>query len=272
MNRLSVACLRASVLCCGVWLVAQNSLADPLAVAEPLPSAGPYAVGCSNVEQDFTRLKSGESAVDYWEGTPDGSRERYVTQLLVDPVDAIVLNVNVPDDRELYNSHATQQVPYAVMVCYPTDVNNPNPGYALPTGNVVPHMQRGASPPVWVDATTRFPVLLFSHGLTGSPLSSDYIAALNLLASYGYVVIAPFHGDPRFADFDINNVSDAVYALLHFSDYIEMQAIRPLSMKAALDQILARPEYASHMDSARIGGFGASLGAETLLLQAGAKL
>lgn len=271
MNVIPIIYLRLSVVCVGL-LFAQQSYADPLAIAEPLPSAGPYAVGCSNVEQGFTRLQSGESAVDYWEGTPDGSRDRYVTQLLVDPADAIVLKVDVPDDRQLYNSHATQQVTYAVMVCYPTDGNNSNAGYTLPTGNVVPHMQRGASPPVWADATTKFPVLLFSHGLTGSPLSSDYIAALNLLASYGYVVIAPFHGDPRFADFDINNVSDALYAALHFSDYIEMQAIRPLSMKAALDQVLARPEYASHIDSARIGGFGASLGAETLLLQAGAKL
>jgi predicted dienelactone hydrolase len=251
---------------------ARWALADPLATAEPLPGVGPYAVGCSNVEQDFTRLRAGESAVDYWEGTPDGSRDRYVTQLLLDPADALVINVNVPDDRELYPTHATLQVPYVVIVCYPTAANNPNQGYTLTTASVVPHMQRGPAPPIWTDATTRWPVLLFSHGLTGSPLSSDYISAVSVLASYGYVVVAPFHGDPRFADFDINNLSDALYALLHFPEYIEMQAIRALSMKTALDQVLARPEYAAHIDTSRIGGFGASLGAETLLLQAGAKL
>jgi hypothetical protein len=72
--------------------------ADSLAVVDPLPP-GPYVVGCSNVEQDFSRVLPGETAKNYWEGVPDGSRPRYVTQLLVDPVDALTVNVNVPDDR-----------------------------------------------------------------------------------------------------------------------------------------------------------------------------
>src|SRR5437764_3612126 len=119
-------------------------LADSLAVVDPLPP-GPYAVGCSNVEQDFSRVLPGETAKNYWEGVPDGSRQRYVTQLLVDPVDALIVNVNVPDDRELFVNHATQQVPTALLVCYPTASNNPRPDYPLPAGgNAVPHMQRGA--------------------------------------------------------------------------------------------------------------------------------
>ena len=264
---------RATVIVAGVagLMTAAVAGADSLAVVDPLPP-GPYVVGCSNVEQDFSRVSPGETAQNYWEGVPDGSRQRYVTQLFVDPVDALTVNVNVPDDRELFVNHATQQVPTALLVCYPTASNNPRPDYLLPTGNTVPHMQRGADAPIWSDPNMHWPVLVFSHGLAGSPISNDYILALEVLASYGYVVVAPFHGDPRFADVKIQNLSDAVYAVLHFPTYVEMQAIRPLSTVAALDFLLGHPQYRDHVDATRIAGFGASLGGETLLLQSGAML
>ncbi len=196
---------------------AASTHADSLAVVDPLPP-GPYAVGCSNIAQDFSRVQPGESAQNYWEGYPDGSRDRYVTQLLSDPADALVVNVTVPDDRELYTNRATTQVPFALLVCYPTSADNPYPDYPLPSGMAVPHMQQGSQPPIFADANALWPVLLFSHGLVGSPISSDYIAALTVLASYGYVVVAPFHGDPRFTDVSIDNLSDFLYALLHFRD------------------------------------------------------
>jgi predicted dienelactone hydrolase len=252
-------------------MIAMTASADSLAVVDPLPP-GPYVVGCSNVEQDFSRVLPGETAKDYWEGVPDGSRERYVTQLLLDPVDALEVNVNVPDDRELFVNRATQQVPTALLVCYPTTSDNPRPDYPLPTGVAVPHMQRGADAPIWDDASVHWPVLVFSHGLAGSPISNEYILVLSTLASYGYVVVAPFHGDPRFADTSITNLSDALYAVLHFPTYVEMQAIRPLSTSAALDFLLGHPQYRDHVDATRIAGFGASLGGETLLLQSGAML
>lgn len=245
--------------------------ADSLAIVDPLPP-GPYAVGCSNVEQDLSRLQPGETAQNYWEGVPDGNRERYVTQILSDPADALIVNVNVPDDRELFVDRATQTVTYALLACYPTSAGNPRPDYPLPTGNVVPHMQRGADAPIWADPNARWPVLVFSPGLVGSPLSNDYIVALTVLASYGYVVVSTFPGDPRFADISISSLSDVVYAILHFPTYVEMQAIRPLSASGSLDFLLAHPQYRDHVDANRIAGFGASLGAETLLLQAGAKL
>jgi predicted dienelactone hydrolase len=270
---LSTAVRRATMIAVAsaCAFVAASANADSLAVVDPLPP-GPYAVGCSNVEQDFSRLMPGEAAQSYWEGIPDGSRQRYVTQLLVDPADSPSVSVSVPDDRELFVNHASQQVPRALVVCYPTSSDNPRADYPLPTGNVVPHMQRGADAPIWSDASARWPVLVFSHGLGGSPLSNDYIVALTVLASYGYVVVAPFHGDPQFADVKIGSLSDALYAALHFPTYVEMQAIRPLETSAALDFLLASPQYRDHVDADRIAGFGASLGGETLVLQAGAML
>ncbi len=263
--------LRRAVAAMACLMAATAAGADSLAIVDPLPP-GPYAVGCSNVEQNFGRVLPNESAKNYWEGFPDGSRQRYVTQLLVDPSAALAVNVDVPNDHGLFVSLATKQFPVALLVCYPTTSGNPRPDYPLPTGNAVPHMQRGAEAPIWANAGVRWPVLMFSHGTGGSPISNDYIVALTVLASYGYVVMAPFHGDPRVTDVRIDNLSDAFYAVTHFPSYVEMQAIRPLSMVAALDYLLAHPQYRDHVDASRIAGFGASLGAETFLLQAGAQL
>jgi predicted dienelactone hydrolase len=264
---------RTCAIAAGIaWLmIAASASADSLAEVDPLPP-GPFAVGCSNVDQDLSRVQPNETAQNYWEGTPDGSRGRYVTQLFVDPADALTVSVSMPSDHELFANHSGQQVPTALLVCYPTTPDNPRPDYPLPTGNAVPHMQRGAEPPLWADATVHYPVLVFSHGLVGSPLSNDYIVALTVLASYGYVVVAPFHGDPRFADVSIDSLSDALYAALHFPSYVEMQAVRPVESVAALDFLLGHPQYHDHVDASRIAGFGASLGAETLLLQTGAQL
>src|SRR3989475_9815859 len=255
----------------GCGLLAAPARANSLAVVDPLPP-GPYAVGCSNVAQDFTRVQPGESAQNYWEGVRDGSRERYVTQLLADPADALVVDVIVPNDRELYVNRATQTVEYALLVCYPTTADNPYPDYPLPSGHAVPHMQQGAQPPIFADPNLRWPVLLFSHGLVGSPISSDYIAALKVLVSYGYVIVAPFHGDPRFTDVKLNSLADFLYAVLHFDTFVEMQAQRPLSLSRSLDYLFAHPQFGDHVDAARVGGFGASQGGESLLLMTGAKL
>lgn len=252
-------------------LLSRFAQGDPLAVVNPVPP-GTYPVGCSNVAQDYSRLQSGETAQEYWDGFPNGGQERYVSQLLVDPAAAMQVALPIPNDSELFVDRGGSAVTYDFLVCYPTASTNPNPDYPLPTGGVVPHMQAGSSAPTWPDATTVWPVLLFSHGLAGSPLDTPYIQIIAALASYGYVVVAPFHGDARFADVQIQNIVDLIYAVLHFPTYVEMQAIRPLSSVAALDLLLSNPDYQGHVDANRIAGFGASLGGETLLLQAGARL
>jgi predicted dienelactone hydrolase len=86
------------------------------------------------------------------------------------------------------------------------------------------------------------------------------------------VVIAPFHGDLRFSDLRIDNLSDAVSVLAHFSDFTAMQALRPISISAALDFVLANPQWEAHLDATQIGGFGASMGGETMMLLGGAGL
>ena len=233
---------------------------------------GPYAVGCNNIVQDFSRVPAGESAKDYWEGTPNGNTPRYVTDLLADPANSMVVNQPIPNDGALFGNYAGQARPYVVLVCYPTTATNPRPDYPLPAGSVIPHMQRGAEAPIFADEGTRYPLLLFSHGLTGSPISNDYISALRVFAAWGYVVVAPFHGDGRYANVKLENFNDRLYALLHIKDFVAMQAVRPLSLSSALDAVLASPQFAAHVDPASVGGFGASLGGESLMLMGGAQL
>jgi predicted dienelactone hydrolase len=244
----------------------------PTVVVQPLPP-GPYAVACSNVAQDFSRVGAGEDVTSYWEGNPSANgTTQYVTDLLADPGNTLIATVTAPQDSTLYGSFAGDNVSFVVLACYPTTADNPRLNYSLPTGKVVPHMQTGSDPPLFADASARYPVLAFSHGYSGSPLSSDYISALSVFASYGYVVIAPFHGDLRFSDLKIADLSDAVAVLLHLSNFTALQALRPLSISAALDLVLAHPQWQGHIDNTQIGGFGASMGGETMMLLGGARL
>ena len=238
----------------------------------PPAAAGAFAVGCSNVEQDFARVPAGVRPEAYWEGLPLGETGRYVTDLLVDPAHAFVVPLRLPSNGTLFGPYAGATIPYAHLVCYPTDPANPRADYALPTGHVVPRMQRGAEPPRFAANDVRYPVLLFSHGLSGSPLSGEYVEAAKLFASHGYVVVAPFHGDLRYADIDLDSFADLVYALLKYRTFVAMQAARPLSLSLALDMVLGHPDFRDHVDPARIGGFGASMGGEALLLLGGAAL
>ncbi|MEO8738590.1 MAG: hypothetical protein ABI537_02670 [Casimicrobiaceae bacterium] len=256
-----------------VWLNGAAASADPELVVPPMPLPGPYPVACSNVAQDFSRLVQGESAQSYWDGAPRGdSSPRYITDLLADPGSTLSASVTAPGDSELFGSFAGQTYLYVILVCYPTSAANSRADYPLPSGKSVPHMQRGSEAPLLADAAAHYPFLLFSTGLKGSPLGDDYIEGIQTLASNGYVVAAPFHGDPRFSSFDIANVGDVINLVAHFRDFTGMQALRPLSLSATLDVLLANPQWRDHIDAARVGGFGPSLGAESLLLMAGGGL
>ncbi len=254
-----------------VLLAAGHAAAQADTVVPPLPPVGPYAVGCSNLEQDFTRVQPGEPVEAYWEGLPRGNTPRFVTDLLVDPSRSFAYQTTFPNDASVFGSFAGRTMPYVLVICYPTDSANPRADYPLPTGNAIPRMQRGGEAPIFA-APGRWPVLLYSHGLSGSPISGDYIKSLAQFATYGYVTVGVFHGDLRFADLDLGGFDDYLYALLHVRDFIAMQAVRPLSLTVALDVVLAHPDYRDHVDPSNVVGFGASLGGESLLLLAGAKL
>jgi dienelactone hydrolase len=249
-----------------------HAATDPLAVAPPRPLAGPYPIACSNVAQDFSRLPAGEPAELSWEGFPrsDGS-QRYVTDLLSEPNDTLVVRYTPPDDATLFGPWRGQTLTDVVIVCYPTSAANTRPDFPLPNGKSIPHMQRGAEGPILPDAS-RWPVLAFSHGYGGSPLSDGHIEAVAVFASHGYIVVAPFHGDPRYALLSFDDIGGALSAIAQFDRYTAMQAVRPLSVSAAIDLLLSHPHWRDRVDASRIGGFGASQGGETMMLLGGAEL
>ena len=267
VQRFIAALLTTLAFCAAAHAQAYKDALDTIAPVTP----GSYPVGCSNVEQDFSRIAPGSDATAYWEGR-GGDGSGYVTDLPVDPAHAFVVDVTLPEDGDLYGSFSNRTLPFATLICYPTTASNPRADYLLPNGKTVPHMQRDGDAPIVAADRPRFPALLFSTGLGGSPLSGDYIDALTLFASHGYVVIAPFHADARISDIQLDTLNDVVNALLHFSDYTALQSVRPQALRASLDAVLADPAFAARIDASEIGGFGASLGGESLLLMRGARL
>ncbi|MEP7276632.1 MAG: hypothetical protein ABI812_09770, partial [Betaproteobacteria bacterium] len=262
--------LLVPLLVAAALVATTGARADSEAIVPPI-GPGQYSVGCSNFEQDFSRVGAGELPQDYWEGRPDGNRPRYAINLLSDLDHAFYLSVAVPPDSALYGKYAGVGIDVVTIVCYPTGADNPRADYFLPGGTAIPHMQRNGESPLFAGPSP-FPVLLFSHGLSGSPLSADYMSAIRVFASHGYVVVAPFHGDPRIVDIKISDLSSAGYALLHFQEYVAMQALRPLELRAVLDAFLVHPDWRDHVDAKQIGAFGASLGGESVMLMGGAQL
>lgn len=247
---------------------------------------GPFNVACSNVQQDASRIAPGLDATDYWEG-----RNHYITELLVDPGSAIVYNVRVPFDPFLYPGNFGRSEQFAAIACYPTPGANHDPDYMLPgSGDTVPHMQAiGAAPKLVSQAeyfTTlglpapagpanlpmRMPYIVYSPGLGGSPISSGYLQAMALLASHGYMVAGVFHGDARFSPIRVGNFADALVLIAGYNLFVNMELMRPLSLIALTDRLLADPNYSAGINPDQIGGFGASMGGEAMLHLLGADI
>ena len=256
-----------------VLAVCTAGIAFAQAVIPPLSIKGPYPTACTNAEQDFSRVQSGETADMYWRGVSGGGKERYVDALLVSPAAALTTSFTAPDDDDLYDRWANQPVRYVFLACYPTSAANARADYTLPGGDAIPRMQRGDEAPIMPSTPARWPVLLYSHGYAGSPLSGDYLRAMLAFASWGYVVVAPFHGDLRYSAFGPDAASAA--AKIHipvWSEFVAMQALRALSASTALDVLLARADWRDRVDPNRIAAFGISQGGETLMLLGGAAL
>jgi dienelactone hydrolase len=272
-------------------LAAANALAiNHENVVNPLPR-GRFAVACSNVEHDLPRMASlGGTAVDYWEGNTVNGSTRYITDILAHPESAFVFDVSVPNKPSLYPTLWFRNPTFAAIVCHPTSRSNADPDYALPSdGGVVPHMQPAGAAPKLVSAAEYaqtlgvsldpalsgpmpLPLVVYSHGLGGSPLGKGYLDVAVELAAQGYMVAAVFHADARFSPVRIEDLGDLAFALTAFPVIVQMQAIRPVALKAMTDRLLSHQGFAPGIDSGRIGGFGASLGGEAMAHLLGARI
>jgi predicted dienelactone hydrolase len=105
-----------------------------------------------------------------------------------------------------------------------------------------------------------YPLVLFSHGSCGTPLQSKFLTPL--LASWGYVVVAPPHPGNTIFDFPNCNTTAALGAAF---------AERPQDMVFVLDQVLAAdldpasPLFGA-VDESRIAMTGHSFGGLTTYL------
>jgi dienelactone hydrolase len=136
-----------------------------------------------------------------------------------------------------------------VAVWYPTATD---PGLVDPaTGGVL-------DAPVATDGP--FPVLVFSHGSCGYPMQSLFLTPV--IASYGFIVVAPPHPGNTLAEFPLCGTPTAQVA-----SYAE----RPADVRFALDTMLAAGADATSpffgaVDATRLGMSGHSFGGLTTYL------
>jgi hypothetical protein len=259
-------------------------------VVSPI-TAPRFAVACSNVEHDMDRLAAlGGRPVDYWEGNTVNGSTRYVTDILRHPGTAVTFDPRVPMKPWLYPTRWFQPIEFAAIVCYPTSSDNTDANYVLPdNGGTVPKMQRPGEAPRIISANSyadgfgvsfspplpgiaKLPLIIYSHGLGGSPVGKGYLDVMTALASQGFMVAGVFHADARISPVRIEDLGDLAYTLAFFPLIVEMQAMRPFALKALADRLLLDQSYAVGIDVERIGGFGASLGGEAMAHLVGAKI
>ncbi|MBT9459901.1 MAG: alpha/beta hydrolase [Burkholderiaceae bacterium] len=113
----------------------------------------------------------------------------------------------------------------------------------------------GAAPAA---SPARLPLLLLSHGTGGSALAMSWLA--RALAARGFLVAGVDHHG--------NTGAEAEYRLEAFLAWWD----RPRDLSAALDRLLADPQWGPRVDTQRVGVIGFSLGGYTALAALGARL
>lgn len=213
--------------------------------------AGPFAVGSTNFTT--TNIAAGVDAGLYQQGSNQNGKLLYINELLEFEDSSFTFQLSVPNDSASYGASAGTTLPYSGYVLYPTSEANTRTGYNVFIPPALPHMQGNGELPIFANETDLYPLIIYSHGV-GSHPTAERLSLLIDLASHGYMVLALYHGDDRFAKTEARQFN-----------------LRPLAVKAALDQILADPNLGSHIDTKRIGGLGESFGGATMMALLGAK-
>lgn len=105
-------------------------------------------------------------------------------------------------------------------------------------------------------AMGRFPLLMLSHGNTGTPLAQHDLATS--LARQGFVVVAVFHPGDNYLDHSRLGSLSNLYG-------------RPLQISEAISAALLDPMLSPYISARRVGVIGYSAGGETALILAGAQ-
>ena len=105
-------------------------------------------------------------------------------------------------------------------------------------------------------AMGRYPLLMLSHGNTGTPLALHDLATS--LARKGFVVVAVLHPGDNYKDHSRLGTLSNLYG-------------RPMQISAAISATLADPELSPYVHDEQVGVIGYSAGGETALILAGAQ-
>jgi dienelactone hydrolase len=247
----------ATLLVCAVALLACTCLQ---AVAAELPGAGPYPVGTTNMRMtdEFAAFSDDQIRKSLAGHPAENGDQAFFTEYLQHPDDAWVLNIHVPDNKDVYGQISGALLPVQMYLSYPTTADNPRRHYRFPFPDAqdtqLQHMQGPGEQPVFHDSGQRYPLVLVSHGRTVHGLWE--VGHARRLASQGYIVLTVNYGDLR--------ISDPGRPLLDV-------LFRPLAGKAALDHVLSSEAFGAHIDSSRIATSGHSLGGFTSLALAGGR-
>ncbi|MCB1649354.1 MAG: hypothetical protein H7A05_06520 [Pseudomonadales bacterium] len=257
MNRAIQAVASTLLLLFVALLGGTVALAAERTVTAPALQEGSYAVGSSNLSLNDSKVSQlsaeGLSSEQLLRGIAHNGSARYVDELLLHRDAALSFTLQVPNDSKLYGASAGTQIPYVAVLLYPTTATNARADYAIFPDTTLPHMQGDGEAALFASDSDRYPLLVYSHGSGGFPQSSQMLY-LKTLASHGYMVLAVFHGDNRFGDTEERKFN-----------------LRPLTVKTALDVLLADSRFAGHIDTSRIGGLGESFGGATMMALLGGK-
>jgi hypothetical protein len=231
---------------------------------EPL-GKGSYAVGCSYFMPSDEYLQGQLNNPGYIAGSGGEAGEQmlYIDDVLED-TPGIHFSVTVPDDSITYGDAAGTEISYSGFMLYPTTQENPYslqpPAIDVTTGfpHAETYMQGKNDVPVFAEDNKYYPLLVYSHGLGDSPIFKN-LEVMEQLASHGYAVMALFHGDGRFASYETSSQPQDI-------------TLRPLSIKASVDYLETHPDYKSHIDFSKIGGWGGSYGGTTMFAVMGGKI
>ena len=199
-------------------------------------------------------------AFDYMQGIKDGDTMHYVDEVFTSPNDVFSFNLSIPNDDTLYGEVAGLTIPYAGYFTFPTTADNSNETIGVGS-YTLDHMQSVKSEFILKESNKKYPLIIYSHGKGDHPFGSNIPTIVKRLAQNGYIVLSLAHGDNRFIslyDLDLANFQE--------------MALRPLSVKTALDIIEADPFFQEIIDFDKIGAMGSSLGGANMWMLAGAKI
>ena len=232
----------------------------PAAVPPSAPlGPGPYAVASTNLRVAPAYASIGDDAMhEILLGRPDTyDGPRFLTDILEHRDAAWVIDVAVPDDRDLYGPASGRTLSVVAYLTFPTIGEAREHSYAFPYHDAqygaFKNMLSPGESPRFADPDVRYPLIVLAHGSSAHGLY-DVRRAHNL-ASHGYIVAVITYGDDRIARPDDPN---------HHVSFL-----RPLMTRAVVDAVLESEAFGAHVDTDNIGISGHSFGGFTALTVAG---